>query len=169
MKKRFPILFSLICVLILSFGCYSKTEREIKNMLSHKFDFCGYSACSDYESNQSFTIVSYVDSIGCVECKLGFNNWKRLKEKIDNQSRKIRICFIVHPSAQKEMDFLLNDSPYHPDDYFIDYDNKVCIANQIPKDFLLQTFLLSPNNEVLLVGNPSQNQRIEQLLFEMTE
>ena len=43
----------------------------------------------------SYTIVSYVDSIGCTSCKLQLNRWNIFMQEVDSISKKEKFLLIV--------------------------------------------------------------------------
>ena len=52
---------------------------------------------------------------------------------------------------------------FHPDKVMCDKDNKFKIKNNIPKDFMLKTFLLDKTLKIVLVGNPIHNAKVKEL------
>ena len=114
-----------------------------------------------------YTIITYVDSIGCSCCKLKLQNWFLLKDDLRNiASVNVSVLFVLHPKDKKEIMYTLLENrfeyPICVDD--ADLFNK---KNRFPTDIMLQTFLLDKNNKVLAIGNPVYNPKVKQLYLDI--
>ena len=48
-----------------------------------------------------YTIITYVDSIGCTSCKLKLQNWLLLERKLRSITNKRVSClFVIHPKSK---------------------------------------------------------------------
>jgi len=50
-----------------------------------------------------YTIVSYIDSMGCTSCKLQFYRWQAIMHEIDSVSGKsVPFLFVFHPKDKRD-------------------------------------------------------------------
>jgi hypothetical protein len=108
-----------------------------------------------------YKILLYVDSLGCISCKLNLSGWKKIIAESDSLfPNKIEFLFFFHPPKEKKELFYIfkRDSFNYP--IFIDVDNKINTMNHLPSQMEYQCFLLEPNNKVALVGNPVLSPKI---------
>ena len=120
----------------------------------------------DSESS-SMTIINYVDSLGCVKCKLQLEKWKAFQSDLYKMEEDVGILFIVHPSVFTDVKLLMDISDFQPNITMEDKGNQWVLINNIPKNDLLHTFLLDNEGKVLLVGNPIRNKKIAELFFKI--
>ena len=85
-----------------------------------------------------YTILFYVDSNSCVDCKLKLNEWKQFKQEVDSSGGEVQYLFFIQ---KNELDHL----------------------NQFPEDEQFHAFLLDRNFRVLVVGDPMRNLEIRNL------
>lgn len=118
-------------------------------------------------SHSSYTIVNYVDSMGCMSCKLQLLRWRSFIAKIDSvSSEKVSFVLSFCPKNVEELTYLLKR------DYF---DYPVCIdqtdmlnkLNHFPDKMEFRTFLLDKNNRIVALGNPILNPKIEELYVDI--
>lgn len=114
---------------------------------------------------KEYTIVTYVDSIGCTSCKLRLSQWKSLIAKFESVNNT-SVILILHPKDKKEMVYILRrDNFTHP--VCMDERDVFNKLNKLPKEEMFQTFLLNANNKVVAIGNPVHNPKIEELYFKI--
>lgn len=114
-------------------------------------------------TDADFTIVSYVDSIGCTGCKMKLPLWKEFLSSLDSVSNyDIRFLMVVSPSGENDLPYFLKSADFNYPVY-IDYSDKVSKANSFPAETALQTFLLDRNKNVRVVGNPVYSSEIAKL------
>ena len=125
-------------------------------------DSAGYS----FPQNE-YTIMTYVDSVGCTSCKLQLPTWKRLISMVDTVAAgKVSFLFVFHPKNKKEISFLLKrDRFLYP--VFIDEKGDFDALNHFPSDVNFQTFLLDSQNKVLAIGNPVHNKKVRDLYLQI--
>ncbi|MDR1338499.1 MAG: DUF1573 domain-containing protein [Prevotellaceae bacterium] len=114
-------------------------------------------------SNQSYKILMYVDSVGCISCKLRLPDWNVVLAEADSLfSGKVDFLFFFQPKNERELAYLLKrDGFYHP--VFFDRKNRLDRMNHFPSPMEYRCFLLDSENRVLLVGNPALNPKIWEL------
>lgn len=139
------------------------TNKEIK--FPNKMVFTEFlSDTINYQiPDSSYKIVIYVDSIGCISCKLQLNKWKEFITYIDSLSnKKVSFLFIFQPQDQDLIRYALKSDNFKLPVY-IDTNKEFASLNHIPRDRNFQTFLTDRNNRIISIGNPVQNPQIRDL------
>lgn len=113
--------------------------------------------------NSKYTVVTYVDSIGCISCKFQLSKWKELIQTLDSVSNgNISFLFFFHPKHKKDLiDLMKRNSFTYP--VCIDENDSFNKLNQFPSDMTFQTFLINKDNKVIAMGNPVYNPKIREL------
>lgn len=114
-------------------------------------------------TNTDFTIITYVDSIGCTGCKMKLPLWKEFLSSIDSIcDLEVRFLMVVYPSDTKELHYFMKRDDF---DYpvYLDDDNKVSKANSFPDETAFHTFLIDRNMKVVAIGNPTYSTEIAKL------
>lgn len=150
-------------------------EQELLNLLGKKFIFpsdayyynCFSECFENVDFNSSFKIVSYIDSYGCVACKLKMYLWEDLLKEIEVASnKKVLLLFIIDSNSKNDVKFILRDSQFN---YPVCFDDNGLFDkfNDFPDNYELQTYLLNESNDILIVGNPILNKSIKNLYLNM--
>lgn len=122
----------------------------------------------DNDKNAEFRILSYIDSLGCISCKLQLNKWKKMQSEMDTTlSLSTSIVFIVHPSVEKDIRILFKAYQFSPSLCIFDKNNEIYLKNKFPSQNDLQTFLVNKNNEILAIGNPVHNPKVKELYLKI--
>lgn len=166
----------LVCI---SFAACDMKQKETRNVLSEmsndKVDIpfskmgCFHSDADTLRNvlkvEQRYTFVHYVDSSLCSPCALDrMYTWNKF---IDDYSKKgVRFVFIVEPKIEQMEDvhFSIASSGLHSPVYV---DSLFAFRKQnknLPTEQMYHSFLLDKLGHVILVGNPLQNSKIEELL-----
>lgn len=173
------ILFSLLSFLLLS--CQEQKKESITTLVTEWQDKsiifpdkCVFTKLAtdtiDFSfSDSSYKILTYIDSTGCVNCKLQLPRWKELITQIDSISNKsVAFLFFFHPKSYKEIRNILRQEHF---DYpvCIDEMNQLDLLNHFPKKFMFQTFLLDKENKVRIIGNPIHNLSVQDLYIKQIQ
>lgn len=159
------IISSILLIILLVFSC-KNGQKEITLSASKwqgrqiifpdKPIFTLYGTDTvDYQIPQSeYKIVVYVDSTGCIDCKLQLHKWKSFIEYVDSVTRKrVPFMFFFHPKDRTEIRYLLKG--YEIDfPVCVDMDNVFNRLNRFPVDAIYQALLLDRDNKVLINGDP---------------
>ena len=116
--------------------------------------------------DNEYKVVSYVDSIGCISCKLQLESWKNFIHKVDSLTDgTVPFILCLHNSDVKEMRRITwkNDFQYP---VFIDEMGSFDALNHFPTNMTFQTFLLDKDNKVVVIGNPIHNPMVKELYLE---
>lgn len=173
------ILFVLLFVIISLFSsCAKKRNDDMAHLVNewrnkeinfpHDLYFTIYGKDTvQYPERLQYTIVSYVDSAGCLSCKLRLPMWSKFINQLDSAySNKVSVLFFLHSKIDAELLFSLKENRF---DYpiCIDEEDKFNSLNHFPTDMSFQTFLLDEENKVLAMGNPILNPKIKELYMKI--
>lgn len=117
-----------------------------------------------------YRIVSYIDSKGCISCKLQLPHWKRFITEVDSVSlgRGVPFLFYFHPQNKPELYKLLERYNFtYP--VYIDEKDSLNKLNHLPLNMMFQTFLLDGNNKILAIGNPVLNPNIKRMYLRIIQ
>ena len=118
----------------------------------------------DFPMQADYKILTYVDSVGCLSCKLQLDRWKELME--DGGFSGVDFLFFFSPEKMRDIVGTLRMEGFtHP--VCIDRDKRLNRLNHFPADPTFQTFLLDKDNRVLAVGNPVHNPKVKELYLKI--
>ena len=116
--------------------------------------------------DNEYKVVSYVDSIGCISCKLQLDRWKDFIHEVDSLTGEA-VPFILclhHPDVKEMQRVTWKDEFKYP--VFIDEMGTFDALNHFPTNMMFQTFLLDKNNKIVAIGNPILNPMVKELYLE---
>ena len=164
-----------LCFLMALCSCKETKEQQISRLI-HKWegrtivypadmtfsvlgkDSAGYS----FPQNE-YTIMTYVDSVGCTSCKLQLPKWKELIAHVDSTTNSnIPFIFVFQSKDDKELRYILKRDNFDRP-VCIDRDSRLDKLNKFPQDITFQTFLLDQDNKVKVIGNPVHNLAVRDL------
>lgn len=133
--------------------------QERKVIIPNDLVFTQYAADTvDYQYLQNpYKVFVYVDSIGCLSCKLQLPRWKQIINELDSiTSHNISFLFIFDTRRLESVKDVLVDKSF---DYpiYIDIEGRLNKLNKFSPDSRFQTFLLGEDNKVEVIGNPVRN------------
>lgn len=118
----------------------------------------------DFPMQADYKILTYVDSVGCLSCKLQLDRWKELME--DGGFSGVDFLFFFSPEKMRDIVGTLRAEGFtHP--VCIDRDNRLNRLNHFPAGPTFQTLLLDKDNRVLAVGNPVHNPKVKELYLKI--
>lgn len=120
-------------------------------------------------NNNTYKIVTYVDSVGCTSCKLQLPRWQDFIHEMKSLNHgDIPFFFYFYPKDKSELKFILHRENF---DYpvCLDENDNFNKLNHFPMDIAYQTFLLDKDNRVLAMGNPIHNSKIKKLYLDIIE
>ena len=120
-------------------------------------------AAADYK------VVVYVDSIGCVSCKLQLRKWKEFIAQVDSATDgNVPFLFFFQSKDNDELRYILRRDNFTLP-VCIDTDNHFYKLNHFPGEMTFQSFLVDRDNHVKVIGNPIHNLSVRDLyLKELT-
>ncbi|SEN91381.1 Protein of unknown function [Bacteroides sp. AR20] len=112
-----------------------------------------------------YSIVTYVDSVGCTSCKLQLRKWLGFIKGLDSlTSSSVPVLFFLHPKDKKEIITILDHEHFNYP-VCIDENDSLNILNHFPQEMSFQTFLIDQDHKVIAIGNPVLNPKIRDLYF----
>ena len=175
-NRTFPVL--VLCGFVFM-ACHGRLTKNVNSMMHKKvlLDTVDMEVINprrnvyiSNDSDKAFTLIVYNDESECISCNVNnLNEWHRFLTQVYSGNNGVKVCFIFSPeneSANNIRVLLQKQSFGHP--VFLDSAHVFEKANPwIPKESIYHTFLLDNNNKIVLIGNPLQNQKINQLFFEV--
>ena len=153
----------LLFLLSLCLGCNNIEKSEIEKWVGRRIIFPehipSYSSDKDNEvvNKPQFTVVMYVDSVGCSSCKSNMVLWKALIEKHKN-SFGDKFGYKLYFQSNDIKDMLeVNDFPFN---VYLDSLGIIQKLNDFPTNDSFRCFLVDSLNRVVIVGNPINNPKI---------
>lgn len=110
-----------------------------------------------------YKVVVFVDSVGCISCKLQLPRWKDFMHEVDSLSGgNVPFIFFFQTKDVRELRNILRcDHFSHP--VCIDTEDSFYKLNRFPREMMFQTFLVDSENRVKVIGNPIHNLSIKDL------
>ena len=171
MKKYITL---IMCVWMLASCKESKEEamlrlvnewngKEIRFPSRSVFTIQGKDTANFEFRDADYKVMTYIDSVGCTDCKLQLHRWKELVTEVDSLTDgRVPFLFYFHPKDMKELRYLTRrDNFTYP--VCLDEQDELNRLNQFPSDMTFQTFLLDKDNKVVSVGNPVHNPKVKEL------
>ena len=123
-------------------------------------------------STQCLKYVIYKDSLDCTSCAINkMYLWNDFIEYAKPYNGRLKYYFIYSPSKKdrKSVELILKNGNF---DYPILLDTLNAFAKwnpHLPANRVLHTFLLDEDDNVILVGNPLYNRKIEEMFYKIVE
>ena len=116
-----------------------------------------------------YKVVVFVDSVGCISCKLQLPKWKEFMHEVDSLCEgKVSFVFFFQSANVKELRYILRRDGFSLP-VCIDADDSFNSLNHFPGEMMFQTFLVDSENRVKVIGNPIHNLSVKELyLKELT-
>jgi hypothetical protein len=110
-------------------------------------------------NKNKYKILLYIDSVGCMDCKLRLHIWKTY---IEDFHSRIDFLFYFQPNNEEILLSLLKrERINYP--VFIDKTGELNKLNNFPDNSMFQCFLLDKDNTVIAIGNPANNYNVWEL------
>lgn len=176
MARLFPLLLTLLLL-----SCQESRETKISRLVKEwegkeivfpedcSFSIHGKEQCASPALDSPYKIVYYVDSLGCMSCKLKLEKWKRFMQEVDSlASDKVSSFFYFHPKAKdlKELGLILKSRGF---DYpvCVDKADRFNASNLLPENDSFHVFLLDKQNKIKVIGNPILSPSIKKLYLQV--
>ena len=121
-------------------------------------------------SQPEYSIVSYVDSAGSESCKLHLYERATFIKELSKLHGKSTAAFlmIVHPANEYEFIHTIRKYGFHYPVY-IDRDKLFDKINHFPTKDIFHTFLINKSGKILFVGDPIENIKVKQAIFNIIQ
>lgn len=176
MRLQFPLYLSFLFVVFSVTSCDKRKERinkQVNELCSNAInipfsDMDTLCIDSTYISRKAdFQILVYVDSTECTPCYANhYVGWEVILEECKDYNPSITLSVIIESeqiSEEAKGAFLKSK---FTKSIFIDKKGSFRKNNPtFPDSNIMHVLLLDKNNRVLLVGNPLNNEKVEELLY----
>ena len=166
--------YSILLLLFFLFSCSDSKKKNIASILKeweHKeilfpcnpiFSIQGKDTVA-YPKGGEYKVFSYVDSMGCISCKLKLDEWQKFITDVDSLCpNTVQFLFYFNPKKRSEICRILQfDKFKYP--VCIDEQDSINKLNHFSSETMFQTFLLDRENKVIAVGNPIHNSKVKEL------
>ena len=158
--------FIMIACILFCLGCNKSTsmDEEVKSLFGKEMLLP-----MDFNMREAM-IIHYVDSIGCIPCKIRPERWVAFHEKMNKRGFvNCDIVFVVHPYAYNDLLKLVKARGLSFVTIIQDKEKKFLKTNELKNSTLINTFLVDHENRILVVGSPFHNDKKERLYFASIE
>lgn len=112
-------------------------------------------------------VVCFIDSAGCVPCRLKLPLWESYQRQLDSiYPNSVDVILVIHPKIAHEIEQLIHWENY-PHLVLLDNGDDFKVMNQLPAHENLHCFLLDDANSIMAIGNPLYNADIKSLYFDI--
>ena len=177
MEKVYFYILSLLAIVFTA--CKESPEKQVIRLVSEWsgkeirfpnrsiFTSLGKDTVDSFNEAGKYRIISYVDSAGCMSCKLQLPKWKELIRETDSLlGNKLTYHFYFHPKDLKDLKYVLRRDRFNYP-VCIDLKDEFNRLNRFPSDMTFQTFLLDSLNRVVAIGNPVHNAKVKELYLSL--
>ena len=164
-----------IGVIILFVSCQESRKEHINRLVKEwekkeivfpknpTFTILGNDTVDFMIKKSNYKVVVYVDSTGCVSCKLRLKEWKEFIAYVDSVSGgQVPFLFFFQSKDNKELRYILKRDNFRLP-VCVDSQNEFGKLNRFPSELMFQTFLLDKENRVKVIGNPIHNLSVKEL------
>ena len=169
------IKISFICLLFFAMSCQkndrAKVESLVKEWNNKEIRFSDNPVFTRFVTDTvpyripktDYKVVVFVDSGGCISCKLQLPKWKEFMHEVDSLSDgNVPFVFFFQTKNVRELRYILRrDNFSHP--VCIDTEDSFYKLNRFPGEMMFQTFLVDSENRVKVIGNPIHNLSVKDL------
>lgn len=177
-KKALGVYWTVFMFVFLCISCGNKRKEEITLLVEHWKDkiiifpvapiFIQDRDTVNCSLETQYKILSYVDSTGCVSCKLKLAEWKKFIDVVDSVNPSVKVLFFFSPGKIKDVYRALYKSHFNSP-VCIDLKDSLNKLNHFPSNMAFQTFLLNSDNRALAIGNPINNPKIKELYLSIVQ
>lgn len=172
-------LVSLMLIAILLLSCKEPEQNRIARLVNEwngktiQFpdsicltSYAGDTVMTKYtRERSSYTILNYVDTIGCVSCRLQLPRWKTMMEELDSlYPTRVTCLMVFNPKGKRKLIKHLKNNQFN---YFVYIDERDTLnrMNKFLNEEDFGTFLLDKNDKIVAIGNPVLKPRVRDLYF----
>lgn len=183
MKKNVRYIFNMIALFTLTIAPLSSCSNDsvelrkgLESMIGHEIIIpCKeLTPLIEKHSNKfneeidstSYTYVSYLDVSECSPCYFSkLNQWDEIQQIFESHRIPLKILVVIEPNGDSLIPLINGyESNGCQRPVFVDTDHVFKARNPfIPHDSRMHTFLLNPKHQVVFVGDPIRNRKINKL------
>lgn len=165
--------FCLFTIAIALFCSCNSPKRELKRAFGTHVEmpfslryYSGQYMEYEHDDDALATMLIWYDSTQCSGCKLNaINSLEKYIQFCKDTISNVNVDIVFSPPADVEETFdeaVLNAKCNYP--LFVDYVGEFAKSNRkLPKSKNLHTFLLDANGKIVLIGDPTHNNKLWEL------
>ena len=182
MTRYLSVIYIILIILsgILTCGCdrqpHSDVEAVVDRWIGKTIKFPGDSIGAFVVGRDTvaspvfdarFTVVRYVDSVGCTSCKLRLPEYRSLIERFNMlSSNRVDYLLVVTPCDIREFrEILKRDNVKYP--VLLDEDASFKKLNELEDSDVFHMMLLDKDRKVLAIGNPAISPKVMKLYVDL--
>ncbi len=168
-----------LCVCLLVSSCAESEKERLSRLVQEwegkeilfpahsTFTIQGKDTVDFVFGNADYKIVTYVDSVGCMGCKLFLSRWKSFITKVESiVDKKIVFLFYIHSSKRDEISYVTRRESFNYP-ICIDECNEFYSLNSFPLGKNYVSFLLDNENRIIQKGNPAFNPNYQEIYINL--
>lgn len=133
---------------------YTKIIGDSIQLQKLSWTYYGNEVIKNNKNNYKYYIIKYIDSIGCVPCKVNYQQLRKIVDKFNIASKLVGIKMIINnKNKNKVIAFAKRENVVDP----IAFDT---LSNMQKKFFYKMhemTMLIDRNGKILAIGDPTKN------------
>ena len=174
-------LYVAILILVFCASCTDTKKEKLSNLINEwlgkeiyfPMDFMSEKLDSNItycdSLNHAYSIFCYIDSMGCMSCKLKLPEWKSFMSIVDSlYPNTVSFRFVFQSPKIRELELMLKRENFSAP-ILIDKKGVFEKMNNFPSDMSFQTFLLDEDNKVVAIGNPVHNPKVKELYLKIIQ
>lgn len=116
--------------------------------------------------SNSYTIVHYIDSIGCTRCSLHLDLWESLIEELNKfSSQKVSLLFVTSIKDYNVLRLAFGRQSKYSVVNIVDTSSE--LLNKIISSKKIDILLLDENSKILTMGSPIKNREIRNRYYKL--
>lgn len=176
---KFPLksrsFFCFLCLVGLCCSCRNPKQKSLEEIVEKwqgkeivfpadaVFTLYGRDTVEAPGNRTEYKILMYVDSVGCMSCRLKLERWADWLAYLDTAAvHTVSYWFYFYPKDANELSDLLKYKSFrYP--VCIDTEDRLNRLNGLSSNPQFQAFLLDKDNRVQVIGNPVNNPAVRTL------
>ena len=173
--KRFLKWYFGLSICLIMFSCKETNDRHIQEWEGKEilfptqsvFTIQGRDTVNFDFINADYKIVTYVDSVGCMGCKLFLSRWKSFITQVESiVDKRTVFLFYIHSSKKDETSYITRRESFNYP-ICIDEWNEFYSLNPFPLEKNYVSFLLDNENRIIQKGNPAYNPNYQKIYINL--
>ena len=170
---RLSSVIMLICLVIAAASCSGRVDKEkevLASLLGREIVIPDSLVCRildtpiDYDmSDADYKIITYIDSAGCVPCRMKLPTWNFvINDLMTCNDKEVAFLMILNTRDYDEISYKIKQD-YFRHAVMQDNEGTFMKVNDLSAEEAYHTLLLDLNNQVVAVGNPAVNPKVREV------
>lgn len=170
---RLSSVIMLISLVMAAASCSGRVDKEkevLSSLLGREIVIPDSLVCRildtpiDYDmSDADYKIVTYIDSAGCVPCRMKLPAWNSvINDLMACDDKEVAFLMILNTRDYDEISYKIKQD-YFRHAVMQDNEGTFMKVNDLPTEEAYHTLLLDLNNQVVAIGNPAVNPKVREV------